>query len=789
MNNPLDIEAFSTPESAAALEKLRLWMEATGSLYFETAPDGSIDEPSAHFERLSGMSWPAYRGWGWLETVHPEDRAQVLARWQEAVANQTIYCCEQRLWHQQEQAYRWHLCRAVPTLDDQGEICRWIAAAIDVQGHKEAERTLRDSERGLRNLFDSMAEGFALCRLMYDASGQPCDFCFEKINPAFTAITGWTEQQVLGQSQRSLNPELEQFWVDQFARACRGETVHLEGYARGIDMHFECWAFPAGDDEFALFFLDIGERKRAEQAVRRSEARFRQMANAAPGIVWTTDASAMTTYINDRWLAYTGLTRQQSLGRGWEEHVHEDDLSHVRQAWHQALDSSSRFETEVRLRRYDGIYRWFLARAVPVVDEQGQVNEWVGTAIDITERREAEQARRQSELRFRELANVAPVFVWTTDPHVRATFLNDQWYRYTGLTEAQSLGEGWQSVVHAEDLPRVVDIWDAAMAQPELVEFELRVRRFDGVYRWYFVRAVPVFDDAGEVSEWIGTSTDVHEQKTAADQLAAMNETLEQRVAERTAEREAAQRLAQEREQEVRRMDRIGLMSELASGIGHELNQPLAAINTYAQGCLLRLANLEASSERDAGLCEGLQHIVEEASRSGRIINRLRDLTRMGEPAWSVVRIEELLSDVVELVRAKAISADIELNMEVAQSLPPIVVGRVELQQVLLNLLNNAIQAIESRETPGPRRVELLAQARDTKTLQITVRDTGPGASDEQIAQMFDPFFTTKDTGTGMGLNICETIIHHHEGKIWAERNTGGGLSVHIRLPLDNAER
>jgi PAS domain S-box-containing protein len=419
------------------------------------------------------------------------------------------------------------------------------------------------------------------------------------------------------------------------------------------------------------------------------------------------------------------------------------------------------------------------------LDDAGQVNEWVGTAIDITERHCAEQAWRRSEARFRKLANVAPVFVWTTDAAIRAKFLNDQWYRYTGLTEAQSLGEGWQSVVHPDDLQRVNAIWEAAIAEPKLVEFELRVRRFDGVYRWYFVRAVPVLDEPGEVSEWIGTSTDVHEQKVAAQQLAAMNETLEQRVAQRTAEREQAQQLAAEREQEVRRMDRIGLMSELASGIGHELNQPLAAVNTYAQGCLLRLANHEASAQRDAALNEGLQHIVEQASRCGRIINRLRDLTRMGEPAWSVVRMEQLLPEVVELVRAKAMSADIELNMDVASNLPPIVVGRIELQQVLLNLLNNAIQAIESMESHEPRRIGVLASCSDGQTLQITVRDTGPGATDEQIMRMFDPFFTTKDTGTGMGLNICETIIHHHDGRIWAERNPERGVSMHIRLPVD----
>jgi PAS domain S-box-containing protein len=319
MNGPSDTESHPSPEPAiATLQKLHLWSEATGALYFETAPDGSIEQPSAHFERFSGLHWPAYRGWGWLEIIHPEDRAAVRARWQEAIASQGVYACEQRLWHHQEQAYRWHLCRAVPALDEQGAVRHWVAMAIDIQAQKQCELALRESDQRFSTFFNSMAEGFALCRMIYDQAGNPYDFCFENINPAFTAITGWTEQQVVGRSQRSLNPQLEQFWVDEFARTCQGETVHIEGYARGIDLHFECWPFPAGVDHFALFFLDISERKRAEETVRRNEARFRQMAEASPGIVWTTDPRAMTTYINDRWFAYTGLTRQQSLGWGWE---------------------------------------------------------------------------------------------------------------------------------------------------------------------------------------------------------------------------------------------------------------------------------------------------------------------------------------------------------------------------------------------------------------------------------------------------------------------------------------
>ena len=253
------------------------------------------------------------------------------------------------------------------------------------------DKRLRESERRYQQLYESMTEGFALCELLRNGAGAPHDFRFLKINPAFTRITQWGADQVVGHTMRELNPRVEQFWIDRFAETTSGRTVHVEGLAEGLSTWYEAWAFPAGDDRFALFFLDITERKQAARALQESERRFRHLANAGPVLVWTTDTDANVTYLNDRWREYTGAGDEQSMGTGWQARIHPDDLPRVQSSWREALAHSRMFEIEARVRRHDGEYRWFLSRAMPVLNNEGQVEQWIGISMDVHDRKTAQQ--------------------------------------------------------------------------------------------------------------------------------------------------------------------------------------------------------------------------------------------------------------------------------------------------------------------------------------------------------------------------------------------------------------
>jgi two-component system sensor histidine kinase TtrS len=250
-----------------------------------------------------------------------------------------------------------------------------------------------------------------------------------------------------------------------------------------------------------------------------------------------------------------------------------------------------------------------------------------------------------------------------------------------------------------------------------------------------------------------------------------------------TQRKHAEQRL-EERDRQLQRIDRMGLMQELAAGIGHELKQPLAAIHNYSEGILQQLKQDPMTETTLARVRDGVARLTEQSARAGHIINQLRAFTRNGDAPWQRVEVATLINDAIELANNTAIDNDVTLHSTVASDLKPILARPVALQQVLLNLLTNAMQAIQKNEASAPRRIHLTAAPADPSQVQITVRDTGPVADATTVASMFHPFQSSKADGLGIGLNICETMIAQHAGRIWAEPNVDRGISVHIVLPI-----
>ena len=277
------------------------------------------------------------------------------------------------------------------------------------------------------------------------------------------------------------------------------------------DVWLEIDVYPATDG-INLFYRDITERRRAEEALRESEARFRQMADAIPHVAWTTAADGSVVYYNQRWYDYSGLTLQETHGWGWASVIHPDDLAHAGGVWRAAVNAGTVFEVEYRLRQADGVYRWHLGRSVPV-REAGVIVGWVGTATDIEDRRQAEEALRRSEQRYRSLIDATAQIVWTNTPEGEMRGPQPGWEAFTGQSAAQCQGYGWAAAVHPEDAGPTVDAWNQAVAERRTFLFEHRVRRHDGVYRAFAVRAVAVLEEGGAVREWVGVHTDVTERR------------------------------------------------------------------------------------------------------------------------------------------------------------------------------------------------------------------------------------------------------------------------------------
>jgi PAS domain S-box-containing protein len=261
------------------------------------------------------------------------------------------------------------------------------------------------------------------------------------------------------------------------------------------------------------------DHARAETALKESERRFRTMADNAPVMVWVTDREGRCTYLSRSWYEFTGQSEAEGLGYGWTDATHPDDHARTLAAFVDANARRAPFRLEYRLRHRDGGYRWALDAAVPRFGEGGEFLGYIGSVIDIGERKRAEEALRESEARFRALADLVPAFVWFAAPGGDLLHLNDRWYEYTGQTPERALPHGWAEAVHPDDRERTRAVWDDARERGVLYEIEVRYRRRDGAYRWYLARAEPLRDASGAITGWFGTCTDIHDRVAAEQAL------------------------------------------------------------------------------------------------------------------------------------------------------------------------------------------------------------------------------------------------------------------------------
>jgi PAS domain S-box-containing protein len=364
---------------------------------------------------------------------------------------------------------------------------------------------------------------------------------------------------------------------------------------------------------------------------------------------------------------------------------------------------------------------------------------------EIAERERAEEDVRRSEDRLRLVIDTLPALVWSKLPDGSADFLNQRFREYTGLSEEEGLGWGWmRNAFHPED--HVEEEWRAAFAAGEPFEKEVRLRRADGAYRWFLFRAVPLRDEMGHVVKWYGTTTDIEDRRRAEEALL-----------------EAQDRLSQ--------VTRMQAMGELAAAIAHEVNQPLTAIVTNANFSLRQLKHANPNLDE---LGSAIAEIANDGNRASAVISRIRGLLVKKSPRRKELDINGIIQEVITLLRNELTRSRIHLRTEFAASLPRVQGDPVQLQQVLINLIMNALEAI--RLSPELPRKLLISSAKNSDGILVQVQDSGPGIDPELAHRIFEPFFTTKVEGTGMGLAISRSIIESHGGQLWAVAGSNGAL-------------
>jgi len=371
----------------------------------------------------------------------------------------------------------------------------------------------------------------------------------------------------------------------------------------------------------------------------------------------------------------------------------------------------------------------------------------------MSKNRKSFQEIQELKDQLRLVIDTIPGQVWSALPDGSAEFLNQRWLEYTGLSLKQGLDWGRRVAVHPEDLARFVEEWRAALLEGKPLETEARLRRADGQYRWLLIRAVPLRDEAGNVVKWYGISTDIEDRKRAEDAL-------------------------RKSQAELEHVTRALTMGELAASIAHEINQPLSAIVNNGSACLRWLAG---DSPNLAEAREAAGDIIRDGNRAGEVIKRIRAFLRKTESEKTRLDINQTIREVVMLMRNEAAGKGVTIRMVLAADAPDVLGDRVQLQQVMLNLVMNGIEAME---LVTDRQRELLIHSRQEESdkVLVAVQDSGVGIAEESLEKVFDAFHTTKSQGLGMGLAISRSIVEDHGGRLWAVPNDGPGATFQFTL-------
>jgi PAS domain S-box-containing protein len=368
---------------------------------------------------------------------------------------------------------------------------------------------------------------------------------------------------------------------------------------------------------------------------------------------------------------------------------------------------------------------------------------------------ELEQSNREiqtSERQLRQLTEAIPQQIWRADALGNVEYCNGHLLAYLGRPTVLLQGDSFFNIFHAVDQPIVRQAWCIALETKNSFEAEVRVRNAGGSYRWFLVRAVPQFAGDGAVARWYGIHIDIEEQRRAQQSLAKAQE-------------------------EQSRVSHLLSMAEMAASIAHELNQPLTAVVTHAYACrewlrqdALNIPKASATAEK----------IVQESTRAGAVVSRVRALFRKEAQTRELTDMNGLISGVVRLLREEAIRRDVSIRLMLAAELPKLTVDPIQIQQVLLNLAMNGMDAMSGISGSRELTIRSLQNSRDEAL--ISIEDRGPGIPEDLSKRIFEPFFTTKPNGTGMGLAICRSIIEMHDGRFWAENGPSGGTVFHFTV-------
>ena len=557
-----------------------------------------------------------------------------------------------------------------------------------------------------------------------------------------------------------LLPETE---PEELAALALSSTIGAEARMRRFDGAYRWFLFranPLRDDSGNIVKwygtnIDIEDRRRGEEALRASELSWRQVVDNIPGLVATMGAMGEVEFLNRQTLEYFGRASEDLKNWALIGAVHPDDLSGVIEARRKSIEAGQIYDVEHRCRRADGVYRWFQVRGLPVRDAQGSVTSWYLLLTDIEERKRAEEKLRRSEEFLAEGQRLTSTGSFSWKVATDEITWSEQLYRIYEFEIGVPLTlELIRTRVHPEDVSLIekLKMVDQAGGSEDF-EWHWRLRMPDHSIKYLHAVAHASRDRDGQL-EYIAAVQDV------------------------TARRLSEEAVARARS-ELARVARVTSLGVLTASIAHEVNQPLSGIITNASTCLRMLS---ADPPNVAGARETARRTIRDGNRASEVVSRLRTLYSKKNPQLELMDLNEAAREVTSLSLSELQRNRVTLRQELAADLPLVTGDRIELQQVIMNLLRNASDAMSTVDD-RQREVLIRTERDEGDRVRLSVKDVGVGFPPQAMDKLFDAFFTTKNDGMGIGLSISHSIIEAHHGRLWATANEGPGATFSFSIP------
>lgn len=627
--------------------------------------------------------------------------------------------------------------------------------ALDVTGRQKAERLLRESKERYRLLAENVR--------VIPWEWSPLEKTYSYVGPQALNVFGWpTESWAESEFwERNVHPDDLQSALGYCAeRVTVSDHYELEYRFRNASggwvwVHDVVSVVRLNGKPVMLrgFMLDITERKRTEAAYRESESRMRSLAQNAPDVILQVNREHRVTFVNRE---IPPRKMDQIVGALVEELLPDCQRAAARENINRVFQTAKAGEHEFRFDIPDGQSQWYSVRLGPVIQD-GLVESVILIARDVTDQRLAHEKIRESEARYKLLADHSSDLITRLQPDGRFAYLSPAAESLTGYLADELIGEKFDVLIHSQDdLSRLYGEVGKVVSErsPQVALYQLRKK--DGTLIWCESKGVPVIDKTtGDVTELIVNTRDVTDRMRTARRL-------------------------REREEQLAHAERLTTMGQMASELAHEINQPLYAIANFAEACL---STMRRNPQAVDDLRNWLDQIAVQARRAGDIVRRVNHFTRQGDSEPTRFDLSDCVREVIPLIEFNARRSDTAVNLELATDLPEIFADRLLIEQVLTNLIRNGLEAVQHCACDRSGRLIIRTFRVDAHSVGAAVIDNGCGIPVENMERLFEPYFTTKDSGTGMGLAICRTLIEGQGGRIWAVNNPGFGATFQFVLP------